>query len=122
MVFYILQLFLGLHLVAPPPYGYICIFLLDLCKVSNSKLQIAKLHIFAKLPRHIRIRIGIFVNLLIDIRIRISIFSKLCQKLHSNCVPGNSIRTRLVTIKCTLPRSNCWDGWETLIFQFLYDM
>ena len=79
---------------------------LDLGEISNSKLRIAKLRIFAKLCRHIRIRIGIFAKLRIDIRIRICIFAKLRQKSHPNCVPENSIRTRLVTIKYTSPPSS----------------
>ena len=78
---------------------------LDLGEISNSKLRIAKLRIFAKLRRHIRIRIGIFAKLRIDIRIRICIFAKLRQKSHPNCVPENLIRTRLVTIKYTSPPS-----------------
>ena len=44
---------------------------LDLGEISNSKLRIAKLRIFAKLRGHIRIRIGIFAKLRIDIRIQI---------------------------------------------------
>ena len=43
----------------------------DRGEVSNLKLRIAKLRIFAKLRRHIRIRIGIFAKLRIDIRIQI---------------------------------------------------
>ena len=40
-------------------------------EVSNSKLRIAKLRIFAKLRIDIRNRIGIFAKLRIDIRIQI---------------------------------------------------
>ena len=43
----------------------------DRGEVSNSKLRIAKLRIFAKLRIDIRIRIGIFAKLRIDIRIQI---------------------------------------------------
>ena len=50
---------------------------LDLGEISNSKLRIAKLRIFAKLRIDIRNRIGIFAKLCINIRNRIGTFAKL---------------------------------------------
>ena len=50
---------------------------LDRGEVSNSKLRIAKLRIFAKLRIDIRNRIGIFAKLCINIRNRIGTFAKL---------------------------------------------
>ena len=54
-----------------------CVLSIDRGEVSNSKLRIAKLRIFAKLRIDIRNRIGIFAKLCIDIRNRIGIFAKL---------------------------------------------